>query len=107
MFPDRAPLPGDSLFPPRLGLLLRLLGLRFFNPPFPQVGAQLQAFRLSLFFWHILARSLGFCIASDFDYLLIYHDSLINFFAPFPVSLISISWFSSCEVLLERLRSTN
>ena len=56
-------------------LLLRLLGLRFFTPLLPQVGAQRQAFRLSLFFflfWCILAQSLGFCIASDFDYLLIY-----------------------------------
>ena len=90
MFPNHAPLPGDSGFLQGLALLLRLLGPRLLTPPLSQAGAQRQPFRLSLFlfFWRILARSLGFCIASDFDYLLIYHNSLINFFAPFPVSLI-------------------
>ena len=73
-----------------LALLLCLLGLRPLTLLLPQVGAQRQAFRLSVFFffWCILAQSLGFCIASDFDYLLIYQDSSINFFAPFPISSI-------------------
>ena len=74
-----------------LALLLRLLGLCLLTPLLPQVGAQRQAFRLSLFFFFfgcILVQSLGFCIASDLDYLLIYQDSSINFFAPFPVSSI-------------------
>ena len=73
-----------------LVFLLCLLGLCLLTPPLPQAKAQRQAFRLFFFFFflRILARSLGFCIASDFDYLLIYHDSLINSFAPFPVSLI-------------------
>ena len=76
-----------------LALLLRLLRLSLLTPLLPQVKAQRQAFRLSLsffffffFFLPILARSLGFCIASDLDYLLIYQDSSINFFALFPVS---------------------
>ena len=75
-----------------LVLLLRLLGLRFLTPLLLQAGAQRQAFRLSIFlfflFWCILARSLGFCIASDFDYFFIYQDSSINSFAPFSVSSI-------------------
>ena len=91
-----------------LVLLVRLLGLRLLTPPLPQTGAQRLAFRLCLFFfWGILARSLGFCIDSYFDYFLIYHDLLINFFAPFLISLILIAWFSSSEVLLERLHSAN
>ena len=69
-----------------LGLLL--LGHRLLTPLLPKVGAQRQAFRLSFFFWCILARSLGFCIAYDLDYLLIYQDSSINFLAPCPVSSI-------------------
>ena len=66
---------------------LRGLVLLFFQPglrlliPLPHAEAQCQAFRL-FFFWRMLARSLGFCIAFDFDYLLIYYDSLINSFAP-------------------------
>ena len=69
--------------------LLRLLGLCFFTPLLPQAEAQRQAFRLFFFFfWCILARSLGFCIAHVFYYLLIYQDSSINSFAHFPVSSI-------------------
>ena len=74
-----------------LALLLSLLGLRLLTPLLPQVGAQRQVFRLSVFFFFffcILAQSLGFCIASDFDYLLIYQDSSINFFTLFPISSI-------------------
>ena len=70
-----------------LALLLRLLGLCLLTPLLSRVEAQRQAFRI-FFFWRILARSLGFCIASDFIFLLIYPDSLINFFGPFPVSSI-------------------
>ena len=68
----------------RLALLLHLLGICLLTPLLPQVGAQRQAFRL-LFFWCILAQSLGFYIAYDIDFLLIYQDSSINFFTPFPV----------------------
>ena len=89
--PNHAPLLGDSRVPSGLVLLLHLLGLRFLTPLLPQAEAQRQAFRLSLstfFFCYILARSLGFCISSNFDYLLIYQDSSINSFSPFPVSSI-------------------
>ena len=88
---DRAPLPGDPRVPPgpspstsptrapsydsstsaRRGPTSSVLTLSFF-----------------FFFWCILARSLGFFIASDLDFLLIYQDSSINLFAPFPFSSI-------------------
>ena len=57
VFPDRSPLPGDSWVPPRLVLLLRLLGLRLFTPPLPQAGAQCQAHKRSLFFLFFFGAS--------------------------------------------------
>ena len=92
--PDRAPLPGDSWVPPGASSSASPAGVLFFTPLLSQDGAQRQAFRLSFslffffLFWCILARSLGFYIASDFDYLLIYQDSSINSFAPFSVSSV-------------------
>ena len=85
--PDRAPLPGDSRVPLGVNPSASPAGALPFDSSTsisrgPTLGDQ------ALFFWCILARSLGFCIASDLDYLLIYQDSLINFFAPFPVSSI-------------------
>ena len=87
---DLDPLPGDPRVPPRVSPFASPLRLRLLTPLLSQVGAQHQAFRLFFFFffWCTLARRLGFCIAFDLDFLLIYQDSSINFFAPFPVSSI-------------------
>ena len=71
-----------------LALLLSLLGLSLLTPLLSQVGAQRQAFRLSLFFLLYHGVEPRFCIASDLDFLLIYKDSSINFFVPFLVSSI-------------------
>ena len=90
--PDRTPLLGDSRVP--LGASPSASPAR--APPFdsstfasrgPTSGVRLSLSFL-FFILCILARSLGFCIASDFDYLLIYQDSSINFFASFPISSI-------------------
>ena len=89
--PDCAPLPGDSRVPLGASPSASPAGAPPFDSSTSASRGPTSGIRLSFFFfffWCILARSLGFCIASNFDYLLIYQDSSINFFAPFPISSI-------------------
>ena len=89
--PDHVPLLSDSRVPSRASSFASPAGAPlFYSSTSGSRGQTSSVYALSFFFlfWSILARSLGFCIASDFDYLLIYQDSSINSFAPFTVSLI-------------------